>query len=428
VLPRLARVPEPTDADEPASAIDVDGASARLLTPRFVLVVVVGLLYFLSLGMVLPVVPLFVEGPLAGGSLAVGIAVGAFSVGAVLLRPFAGRIGDRWGRRLLIISGALVVGVAVALYHLAAGVPVLVVARVLGGVGEAAFFVGAGTMITDLAPEERRGEAISYWSVAVYGGLAFGPTLGEILLDHDDYGRVWTVSCILALAAGALGCFTTETMVRRPTPPAGTPRPPLLHRASLAPGLVLFLGLVGLAGFLEFVPLYVDDLGMADSRSVFLLYGCVVLVVRIVGARLPDRLGPLKAGTGATGFAALGLVLIAAIPSPVGLYAGTVVFSVGMSLLYPAMLTLALSGVPPEERGSSVGTVSSFFDASQGLGAALLGGVAVFGGYRGAFLAGAVAAAVGLLLLRGGIDARVRRPVDHEAAAVATEYLEPDPP
>ncbi len=395
------------------------------------LVVVVGLLYFLSLGMVLPVVPLFVEGPLAGGSLAVGIAVGAFSVGAVLLRPYAGRIGDRFGRRLLIIGGALVVGIAVAMYHLAGGIVVLVVARVLGGIGEAAFFVGAGTMITDLAPEARRGEAISYWSVAVYGGLAFGPTLGEMLLAHDDYGRVWSVSCVLALAAAGLGVFTTETMVPRPEPTgpaATTPKPPLLHRASLAPGLVLFLGLVGLAGFLEFVPLYVDDLGMADSRSVFLLYGCTVLAVRIFGARLPDRLGPLRAGSGATGFAALGLVIIAAVPSAVGLYAGTVVFSVGMSLLYPAMLTLALSGVPAEERGSSVGTVSSFFDASQGLGAALLGGVAVFSGYRGAFVAGAIAAAAGLALLRSGIDPRVRRPVDHEAAATATQYLEPDPP
>jgi MFS family permease len=420
-------VPEPSNAPDLPEQVAAH-TKVRLLTPRFVLVVVVGLLYFLSLGMVLPVVPLFVEGPLAGGSLAVGIAVGAFSVGAVLLRPYAGRIGDRWGRRVLIIGGALVVGVAVAMYHLAGGIPVLVVARVLGGIGEAAFFVGAGTMVTDLAPEQRRGEAISYWSVAVYGGLAFGPSLGEILLDHDNYGRVWTVSCGLALAAAALGVFTTETMVPRAPASPGAAKPPLLHRASLAPGLVLFLGLVGLAGFLEFVPLYVDDLGMADSRSVFLLYGCTVLVVRIFGARLPDRLGPLKAGSGATGFAALGLVLIAAVPTSIGLYLGTIVFSVGMSLLYPAMLTLALSGVPPEERGSSVGTVSSFFDASQGLGAAMLGGVAVFSGYRGAFLTGAVAAAIGLVLLRGGIDPRVRRPVDHDAATTATHYLEPDPP
>ncbi|MEZ5143772.1 MAG: hypothetical protein R2726_14830 [Acidimicrobiales bacterium] len=67
----------------------------RLLTGRFVLVVVVGLLYFLSLGTLLPTVPVFVERGLGGGSVAVGVVVGAFSVGAVLLRPYAGRIGDR---------------------------------------------------------------------------------------------------------------------------------------------------------------------------------------------------------------------------------------------------------------------------------------------------------------------------------------------
>lgn len=405
----------------------------RLLTPRFVLIVVCGLAYFLSLGMLLPVVPLFVERSLLGDSLAVGIAVGAFSVGAVLLRPYAGRIGDRLGRKILIVGGALTVAVAVFGYHLASSLFVLVLARILGGIGEAAFFVGAGTMVTDLAPEARRGEAISYWSVAVYGGLAFGPSLGEILLDGDHWARVWTVSAGLAVLAAAIGMFTTETVPAIEVDADGDrvhARPPLINRSALAPGLILFLGLVGLAGFVEFVPLYVSDIGMVDSRQVFLLYGCVILAVRIFGARIPDKVGPVRAGTGATLLTAAGLVVIAAVPRPVGLYLGTIVFSVGMSLMYPAMLTLALNGVPARERGSAVGTVSSFFDASQGLGAVLLGGVAALAGFRGAFIGGAVCALVGFVLLRSGIDARTRRgaPADHDAAVAAMDYLEPDPP
>lgn len=406
----------------------------RLLTPRFVLVVAVGLAYFLSLGMLLPVVPLYVKDVSAGfggSDLTVGIVVGAFSVGAVLLRPFAGRIGDRMGRRILIVGGALTVAVGVALYLVAGSLALLIAARVIGGVGEAAFFVGAGTMITDLAPEARRGEAISYWSVAVYGGLAFGPLLGEVVLGDDNhFARVWAVSFVLALVAGLVGLFCRETMTppADPAPDPAPPRPPLLHRASLAPGVVLFFGLVGLAGFFALVPLYVEEIGLKDSRTVFGVYGGLVLVVRIFGARLPDRLGPLWAGTGATGFSAAGLLIMAAVPNVVGLFAGTVVFSIGMSLLYPAVLTLALSGVPENERGSSVGTVSSFFDASQGLGALILGGVAAVGGRRGAFLAGAVFAAVGLVLLRSGIDPRTRAPVDHAAADQATHYLEPDAP
>ena len=49
-----------------------------------------------------------------------------------------------------------------------------------------------------------------------------------------------------------------------------------------------------------FVPLYVDDIDVADSSPAFLVYGIVVLVVRLGGARVPDRIGPLASGTIAT--------------------------------------------------------------------------------------------------------------------------------
>ena len=120
---------------------------------------------------------------------------------------------------------------------------------------------------------------------------------------------------------------------------------------------------------------------------------------------------------------------MAAIASPAGLFAGTVVFSIGMSLLYPSLMTLALTGVPADERGSSVGTVSSFFDASQGLGSAMLGGVAALTSYRGAFAGGAIAALAALVLLRSGIDPRTRQhEVDHDAASAAMNVPEPDLP
>lgn len=169
-------------------------AEQRLFTRAFVTVVAAGLAYFLSLGMLLPVVPRYVDGPLDGSELAVGVVVGGFAAGAVAIRPLAGRLGDRRGRRILVVAGALIVAVAVLGHHLAQGIVPMFLVRVLGGFGEAAFFVGAGTMVTDLAPLSRRGEAISYWSIAVYGGLAFGPSLGEWLLDGDRFGLVWTVS------------------------------------------------------------------------------------------------------------------------------------------------------------------------------------------------------------------------------------------
>jgi MFS family permease len=374
---------------------------ARIFTLHFTLVVLSGLCYFTALAMLTPVLPDYVEKSLGGSSIAVGIAVGAFAVGAIALRPFAGRIGDTMGRRVLIVGGALIVAVSTACYGLVHEMWFLVVVRIATGFGEAGFFVGAATMVTDLAPADRRGEAVSYWSVAVYGGLSFGPVLGSVLHGNDSYGAAWMVSAGLAFLAAFIGLFTVE--VERLTP---NRRPPhLLHRSALLPGSVLFLGLIPLAGFVAFVPLYVEDLNV-NAGAIFALYGVLILGVRIFAARLPDQLGGRNTGTLALILTAAGIGLIAAWPTVAGLVAGTVVFAAGMSLMYPALLLLALDGVSEAERASVVGTFSSFFDLSQGLGAFICGMVVHFTGDSGAFTTGAFCALGGLAVLGSPSGAR----------------------
>jgi predicted MFS family arabinose efflux permease len=283
----------------------------------------------------------------------------------------------------------------------------LVFARFITGIGEAAFFVGAATMITDLAPVERRGEAVSYWSIAVYGGLAFGPALGELVLGDDRYVLTWVVASALALLAAIVGCTLKETGDSPGAPHPSAAKQPLLHRAGIRPGIVLMLGLIGLAGFSTFVSLYARrELHLGGAGGIFVIYGVCILLVRIFGARLPDRLGPIRSGTYALVFAAVGLTVMAGVRSVVGLIIGTVIFAGGMSLLYPALLVMALSDVPDNERASVVGTFSSFFDLSQGIGALLCGIAQQLFGYRSAFLVGAVLAAAGCVTLRVGASRR----------------------
>ncbi|HLM17217.1 MAG TPA: MFS transporter, partial [Acidimicrobiia bacterium] len=89
---------------------DDPAAQPPLMTARFVVVIISGFCYFSAMGAMLPVIPRYVDKRLGGDDIAVGIAVGALAVGAILLRPIAGRIGDRFGRRVLMIGGALIVG------------------------------------------------------------------------------------------------------------------------------------------------------------------------------------------------------------------------------------------------------------------------------------------------------------------------------
>src|SRR3954471_12314161 len=78
-----------------------------LFTAAFVALTLADLAYFTGAGALIGVTPFFVTGPLGSGKAGVGVAVGAFSVTTLLLRPLAGRWTDRHGRRPLLIAGAV---------------------------------------------------------------------------------------------------------------------------------------------------------------------------------------------------------------------------------------------------------------------------------------------------------------------------------
>ncbi len=385
-----------------------------LLTRRFVVVTASALAYFVGLGVLVPVVPLVVERELGGGGVAVGVAVGAFSLTAALLRPWAGLLGDRSGRRLLVVGGSLALTAVVASYTLAGGLVALVLLRVLTGVGEAAVFVGAATAVQDLAPASRRGEAASYFSVAVYGGLALGPALGEAVLDGAGADAAWLVSAGFCAAAAALGWWVPRFP---PGESGGRPvvRPALLHHAGLGPGFVLGLSLIGFAGFTTFVPLYVDEVGAGSSGAVFSTFAVLVLAVRIVGARIPDRAGSVKVASVALALLSVGLGALALWRTSAGLYGGTALFALGTSLLYPSLMRLVVDATPAAERSSAVATFSIFFDLSQGLGAPALGVVVALADEPAAFAVGAALQLAALALLRLQVAARAQR----AAAALA---------
>lgn len=373
-----------------------DTPRPSLLTRPFLLVTAATFAYFVSVGMLLPTLPLYVEEVLGGSDLAVGITVGAFGFTALLLRPWVGRSGDRSGRRRLLVGGALVVGATVLAYPLAGSVPVLVGLRLLTGAGEAAFFVSAATVITDLAPGPRRGEAMSLYSLALYGGIAVGPVVGESLLQAAGFGPLWFASAGACVVAAAVGVPVPET---RPDRPTDTRRPPLVHPAAVVPGAILLTSVLGFAGFAAFVPLYVRDIGMSGSRGVFVAYSVVLLAIRGFGARIPDHVGPVRTALTALVCTAGGLAVAALWATPAGLYTGTVLFAVGQALAFPALVSLALHRAPDTERGAVMGTQTAFVDLAFAAGGLSLGAVAERFGYDGAFLVAAAIALGGLVLL-----------------------------
>ncbi len=399
------------------------GASeTRLVTPTFVLVTSATFAYFISIGALIPTIPRFVEGPLGKGEAAVGFAVGAFGISAVLIRPFIGRLGDSKGRRVLMIGGSALVGISIlGLLFVHSFLP-LILLRLTTGIGEAAFYVGAASAINDLAPNERRGEALSFFSLALYGGLAVGPVLGESVLGTDNFSLAFIVAAAATLAATLIALSIPDTRPEFDPDEPVSARRRVVHPAGLLPGVILATSVWGLAGFNTLIPLYALQLGMSGSKVVFFTYSVIILGFRSLGARIPDRFGTRRVVRTALAFSTSGLVVMGIWVEPQGLFVGAAIFAIGQALAFPTLMALALSAAPARERGSVVGTFTAFFDLAFGLGALSTGWIAETAGYQGAFLIAAAVAALGFGLMiffakRGEMKARHAERVE--------EYQEP---
>ena len=244
-------------------------------------------LYFMAMGALIPTLPKYVEDELGGGGVAVGIVLGSFAVSAALARPWAGRLGDLRGRRLLVTGGAGIFGLSLCAYALVDSLVPLIALRLLSGLGEAAMFVGAATAIQDLAPDDRRGEAASYFSVALYAGLALGPAIGEQLADAHGFHTLWVAAGLCSLAAAGLGL--------------GTPARANVGRgqagAAAAPGRPRVPASCSCSASSRSPATRPSSRSTArtsashDVGPVFFGYAGAVLLIRMLGARLPDRLG-----------------------------------------------------------------------------------------------------------------------------------------
>ena len=368
---------------------------SALFTTRFVAVLAATFAYFVSFTLLLPVLPVYVDVELGGGTAAVGATFGSFFLVALALRPWAGGIGDRRGRRVLLVGGATVAGIATAGCLAAQSLAVLLALRGLAGAGEAMFFVGAATAAQDLAPAQRRGEALSFFSLAPYTALIVGPALGNWLLGTAGPDAVWVVSGALALLAAGVAAGVGETRPEglRPAQVRG------LHPAAVRPAAILLASILGLGAFNAFVPLHADAIGLVNPAAAFALFGGTVVAVRVFGARIPDIVGPARAARGALCLGCLGLAAIAVVQEPVGLLGGAIVLGAGQALAFPSLMAMATAAAPPSERAAVVGTMTMSVDVAFGAGPIVLGALAATAGVAAAFAGAALVAACALALL-----------------------------
>ena len=123
----------------------------------------------------------------------------AYLLGFAVPLLLSGRLGDRYGPKNLYIAGLAVFTAASLWCGLSGTVGMLIAARVVQGVGAALLTPQTLTTITRLFPPERRGVALSVWSVTAGVATLVGPLAGGVLVDHLGWAWIFFVNVPVGL-------------------------------------------------------------------------------------------------------------------------------------------------------------------------------------------------------------------------------------
>ncbi len=146
------------------------------------------------------------------------VAVG-YSLGLATSVLWLGAVGDRYGRKLLLIAGTVLAIPASVMAAVAGSVDVLIAARLLGGLAAGMAYPTTLALITALWSGPGRTKSIALWSGIGGAIAALGPVVSGGLLEHFDWESVFLVTLPLAAIAGLMAFFFVPSHVNETTEP-----------------------------------------------------------------------------------------------------------------------------------------------------------------------------------------------------------------
>ncbi|MGK7874938.1 MAG: MFS transporter [Xenococcaceae cyanobacterium] len=365
-----------------------------------------GLLFWTSLTSMLPTLPAYIQ-DVGGTTQQVGLVMGCFAIGLLLSRTWLGQLADKRSRKLVVLIGTVVAGIAPIGYLLAQSIHVLMALRAFHGISIAAFTTGYSALVVDLSPVKQRGELIGYMSLAVPTGMAVGPALGGFLQASVSYTPLFLVSAssgflAFVLASQVREASRQETLHDQKDSQSKPNRSfwQLVRSPSLLVPAVILL-LIGLlfGALLAFLPLFIRQLEVDFNAGLFYTAAAIAsFSVRIFAGKASDRYGRGLFITGSLVCYGLSMLLLVFAQTPTAFIAAAVAEGAGGGILIPMMLALISDRSYAAERGQVYALCISGFDVGIALAGPVLGSLAVIFGYRGMFSLTACLALLALLV------------------------------
>ncbi len=251
-----------------------------------------GLLFFTSFNMIIPELPNYLSS--MGGEDFKGLIISLFTLTAGISRPFSGKLADSIGRIPVMIIGVSVCVVCGLLYPMVNTVFALLFLRFLHGISTGFKPTGTAAFVADVAPEDRRGEAMSYLGFFNMVGLALGPYLGGEIALRWNVDAVFYTSTVFAFLSIVIIANMNETLQQKQKfsfKLLKIKRQDVYTPRVLPAAIVMMFGAYPFGMVLTLVPDFSQHLGLANKGAYFAFFTLSSMVSRLLFGRFSDIYG-----------------------------------------------------------------------------------------------------------------------------------------
>ncbi|WP_171056365.1 MFS transporter [Paenibacillus sinopodophylli] len=361
-----------------------------LWTKPFVLLILSNLFLFLSLEMLLPTLPMFAAEK-GGTDAQIGLIIGLFTFSAVLLRPFVGMASDKFGKKLLLLVGVAICLIGTASYYAAVTITMMLMLRIVHGVGFGISTTLYGTVASDIIPATRRGEGMGFFGTGNAVAISLGPFLGIWLMEEFGFSVLFIVgACILLLAIVFTAFVKGDSKAERVKVQAAAEHTSLMLRfvepKALMPSLLGLLVGLSLGGVISFITLFGKETGVQNIGFFFLVLALSEFLIRFISGKIFDTRGRFWVLFPAAVSCIVGCVILYMTQSTGILLLAAVFYGAGFGAIFPGLQAWVIDRVEPARRGVATATFYNAFDIGIGSGAMLLGLVATWSNYATMYL------------------------------------------
>lgn len=367
----------------------------KLFTPRFYILWFYNFVVFLSAFQLLPTAPFHILS-LGGNSTEAGLFLGFLTYSSAISAPITGALGDRWGKRNMLLVAALALTAFSLLYAIAPSYQIILGLVLIHGVFWSCLLSSSSAYMTDIIPASRRAEGLGYSGFASILAVAVAPWIGLWVFDHGG----WTLMCLEAAALNLIMAIIAWRLPKDATHAAASRRKlhfgDLVEWRVMVAGLTMFLYAFSYGGITSFVAVYAEQVGVTPRAMYFTVLSFAILSTRPFIGRYADRVGHSSIIVPCLTMVVLGVAVLTIADSRPMFVVSALLFGVGFGSVYPLFVSLLMKDMPEHRRGATFGALIGAFDTGIGTGSIAIGWMSGRYGFSRAFAVAALLAALSI--------------------------------